>query len=136
MQINPYLNFNGNCAEAFKFYERCLRGRIEMMSTYGDTPMKDQCPPDMLNRVIHAHLNVDGQALFGSDSAPGNFAPAQGMHVSIGVGSKEEGERIFRELSEGGKPIMPFAETFWSPGFGMVVDRFGTPWMVNVAHKG
>ena len=136
MQINPYLNFNGNCGEAFKFYERCLRGKIEMMSTYGDTPMKDQCPPDMLNRVIHVHLNVNGQALFGSDAPPGQFSPAQGMHVSIGVDSKEEGERIFRELAEGGQQTMPFAETFWSPGFGMLVDRFGTPWMVNAAHKG
>jgi PhnB protein len=136
MQITPYLSFNGNCAEAFRFYERCLGGRIEMMHTYGESPMKDQTPPGWENRVMHVHLDVKGQPLFGSDAPPEHFSPAQGMHVSIGLSSFADGERIFRELSEGGMVTMPFEKTFWAPGFGMCVDRFGTPWMVNVEHKG
>ena len=136
MQITPYLNFKGNCAEAFRFYERCLGGRIEMMQTYGDSPMKEQTPPDVQKHVMHAHLIVGGQSLFGSDAPPQMFKPAQGMHVSVQLDSPADGERIFRELSEGGSVTMPFAATFWSPGFGMLVDRFGIPWMVNVAHKG
>lgn len=135
MQINPYLHFNGNCAEAFKFYERCLGGKIEMMHTYGDSPMKDQVPPAMANRVMHVHLVADGQSLFGSDSPHATVEQVQGMTVSLGVPSLEDGQRIFRELSQGGSVTMPFEKTFWSPGFGMVTDRFGTPWMVNVEHK-
>lgn len=134
MQINPYLNFNGNCGEAFRFYEKVLRGRIEMMHTFGDSPMKGEMPAEMHNRVMHAHLTVDGQSLFGSD-APHNFQAMQGMSVSINVGSMEEGQRIFDEFAKGGSVTMPFAKTFWAPGFGMVTDRFGTPWMVNVEHK-
>jgi PhnB protein len=136
MQINPYLNFNGTCAEAFRFYEKCLRGKLEMMHTYGNSPMKDQLPPEAHDRVMHAHLVVDGQAIFGSDSTPERFQRPQGMHVSIAVDSQEEGERVFRDLSQGGSVTMPFEKTFWSPGFGMLVDRFGIPWMVNVNHKG
>ena len=136
MQISPYLNFNGNCAEAFKFYEKCLGGRIEMMHTYGDSPMKDQMPPEARNRVMHVHLNVGGQTLFGSDSPTPEPNPPHGFHVSIAVDSEADGQRVFRELSAGGQVVMPFEKTFWSPGFGMLVDRFGTPWMVNVNHKG
>ena len=136
MQINPYLTFNGNCAEAFRFYERCLGGRIEMLQTYGDSPMKEHAPPETHGHVMHAHLDVKGQALFGSDAPPGTFAQPQGIHVSINLDSAADGERIYKELAQGGSSTMPFAPTFWSPGFGMLVDRFGIPWMVNVAHKG
>jgi PhnB protein len=135
VQINPYLHFNGNCGEAFTFYERCLRGKIEMMHTYGDSPMKDQVPPDMHKRVMHVHLVADGQSLFGSDTPHATVETVQGMSVSLGVPSLEDGQRIFRELSQGGSITVPFEKTFWSPGFGMVTDRFGTPWMVNVEHK-
>ena len=134
MQINPYLSFNGNCGEAFRFYEKVLRGRLAAVHTFGDSPMKDQMPPEMHDRVMHAHLDVNGAALFGSD-APHGFQPAQGISVSINVESFEEGQRIFKEFAQGGTVTMPFEKTFWAPGFGMVTDRFGTPWMINVEHK-
>lgn len=133
MKLNAYLNFNGQCAAAFKFYEKCLGGRIDMIQTFGESPAKDHMPAEWHDKVIHVRLLVGDQALMGSDAPPPHFAAAQGMSVSIGVTSPEEAKRIFDDLSQGGRITMPFEKTFWSPGFGMVVDRFGTPWIVNGA---
>jgi PhnB protein len=133
VELNPYVNFNGNCAEAFKFYERVLGGKIVMTQTFGESPMKDQTPPDWHGKVVHTRLEVGKFALMGSDAPPGYFTPPQGAQISISVASVPEGERIFNALAENGKVKMPFAKTFWSPGFGMTVDRFGVPWMVNSA---
>ena len=133
MDLTPYLNFNGTCAEAFKFYERVLGGKIEFLQTHGDSPMKDHVPPDWQDKVIHVCLNVQGKRLMGSDAPAEHFAPAQGMSINLQVPSTAEGKRLFDALAEGGRVTMPFAETFWSPGFGMLTDRFGTPWMVNSA---
>jgi len=131
MELCPYLNFKGDCAAAFKFYEQLLGGTITMMQTYGETPAKDHAPADWQGKVLHARLEAGGKVLMGSDAPPSMFTPAQGMTVAISVASVAEGERIFKALSEGGTVRMPFQKTFWSPGFGDVVDRFGTPWMVN-----
>ena len=131
MEVAPYLNFNGQCAEAFRFYEKTLGGKIVMMQTHGETPMKDQVPADWRDKVIHARLVVDNFALMGSDAPGDHYERPQGTHVSVSVRSAADGERIFNALAEGGKVTMPFAKTFWSSGFGMTVDRFGIPWMVN-----
>jgi PhnB protein len=131
VELTPYLNFNGQCAEAFKFYERTLGGKIEMMQTHGESPMKDQVPAEWRDKVVHARLVVGNQVLMGSDAPPPHYAAPQGMSISISVKSPAEGERIFKALSDNGKVTMPFQKTFWSPGFGMAVDRFGIPWMVN-----
>ena len=133
MELNPYLLFSGNCAEAFKFYERLLGGRIVMMQTHGETPAKDHVSPDWRDKVIHVRLEVGDQALMGSDAPPEHFAKPQGFSVSISVASPDEARRIFAGLAENGTVTMPFGETFWSPAFGMTVDRFGIPWMVNCA---
>lgn len=132
MEFTPYLNFNGTCAEAFRFYAQVLGGTIEMLQTHGESPVKDHVPPDWHDKVLHARLNVEGRVLMGSD-APAEYTPAQGMYVSIQVPTAAEASRLFTKLAEGGTVTMPFAQTFWSPGFGMVVDRYGTPWMVNAA---
>jgi len=131
MEITPYLNFNGNCAEAFRFYEKCLGGKIEMMATHGETPMKDHVPAELHDKVMHVRMLVGSQALMGSDTPPERYERPQGTYVSISLESFDEGKRIFSELSSNGKVIMPFDKTFWSPGFGMAVDRFGIPWMVH-----
>ena len=131
MQINPYLVFSGQCAEAFRFYERVLGGRIEFIQTFGESPMADQTPPEWRDWVMHVSLAVDGQKLFGSDSPPEHFEKPAGTSVSIHVERASEGERVFDALAEGGQVKMPFQKTFWAAGFGMCVDRFGTPWMVN-----
>jgi len=131
MQVAPYLNFNGHCAEAFRMYEKCLGGKIVMMSTHGDSPMKDQVPPDWQDKVIHAVLQLGDNVIMGSDAPPSHYATPQGTSVSVSVSSAADGERIFNERAQGGKVTMPYGKTFWSIGFGMLTDRFGTPWMVN-----
>jgi PhnB protein len=130
VSLNPYLNFPGNCAVAFKTYEKVLGGRIVMMQTHAETPARDFVPADWQDKIIHVRLEVGGAVLMGSDAPPGRFDRPQGFAVSFTTATPAEAERIFNELAEDGKVTMPFAPTFWSPGFGMVVDRFGIPWMV------
>lgn len=132
MDMTPYLNFNGTCAAAFKFYEQVLGGQIEFLQTHRDSPMKDHVPPDWQDKVIHVCLTVNGKRLMGSDAPAEHFVPAQGMYINLQVAGVVEGQRLFDALAAGGSVTMPFAQTFWSQGFGMVTDRFGTPWMVNV----
>lgn len=131
MGVCAYLNFNGTCGEAFRMYERVLNGTIVMMQTHGESPMKDQVSPEWRDKVIHARLTVGDSTLMGSDVPPQFFTSPQGFGVSLTVPTTAEAERIFHGLSEGGRITMPFEATFWSPGFGMVVDRFGTPWLIG-----
>ncbi len=131
MQLNPYLNFNGQCQAAFKFYEQVLGGKITFMMTYGESPAKEYVTPDSYDRIIHITLAVGDAVLLGADAPPDRFQQPQGIHVSIQLSDAVEGERIFQALSENGTVHMPFQPTFWAAGFGMCVDQFGTPWMVN-----
>lgn len=131
MQIIPHLNFNGQCREAFETYAKVLGGEIIYMGTYAEMPGADQFPPEMQKLIMHTTIKLGNQMIMGADATPDRFEKAQGLWVSINVKDKGEAERIHNELSEGGNVIMPFQETFWSPGFGMFTDRFGTPWMVN-----
>jgi PhnB protein len=102
------------------------------MMTFGESPMAGEMPPESHSRILHARLVVDGQALMGSDAPPEYYAKPQGLYVSLNVETQADGERIFRALAEGGTVTMPFEKTFWAAGgFGMLTDRFGTPWMVN-----
>jgi PhnB protein len=132
MQLDPYLNFNGQCAEAFRFYEKVLGGKIEGMFTYGEAPNAGEMPSISSDQIMHARLVVGDQVLMGSDSPPEYYEKPQGLYVSINVEKSVDGRRIFNALADKGTVKMPFEKTFWAAGgFGMVVDRFGTPWMVN-----
>ncbi|HEY0712812.1 MAG TPA: VOC family protein [Polyangia bacterium] len=131
-QFEPYLTFNGNCAEAMRFYERILGGKIESISTFGETPMGADVPPGAKDQIMHASLIVEGRRLMASDCPPG--MPYQGMKgfgVSISYPTPAAAERIFNAFVEGGEVTMPLQKTFWSEAFGMVTDRFGTPWMIS-----
>ncbi|PJK08582.1 hypothetical protein CO610_05385 [Lysobacteraceae bacterium NML95-0200] len=139
MKLSPYLYFNGNCAEAMRFYAELLGGEAQIM-TYAQMPSDPDMPPLSeadKTKVAHSQLLRNGECLFSaSDSLPmfcdeGGFKPMQGFQVAIDVDTVAEGERIFKALAAGGQVQMPFAETFWAKGFGIVTDRFGTPWMVN-----
>ena len=130
MNIHPYLTFDGNCAEAFRAYAKILGGKLEMM-TNGESPVAGQTPPDQKDRILHARLDLGHSVVMGSDAPPPYFTRPGGFSVSIGMSDTAEGERIFQALSEGGQVKMPFAKTFWAERFGMCVDRFGIPWMVN-----
>jgi PhnB protein len=131
MDLNPYLAFNGDCRDAFTFYEKCLGGKIVAMMTHADSPMADQTPPEHLGRIMHARMVVGDKLLMGGDAPPGHFTPPAGFSVTIGITDPAEAERIFAALGEGGTVRMPIQETFWARRFGMLVDRFGIPWMVN-----
>jgi PhnB protein len=133
MDIIPHLNFNGQCKEAFDFYAKVLDGEIKFRMTWGEMPggAADQFPPETHNLIMHTTIEVDGNHIMGADSPPGRYTEPKGISVSIGLKSKDKAERIFKALAEGGKVTMPFEQTFWSPGFGMCVDRFGIPWMIN-----
>ena len=131
MKLNTYLTFSGQCKEAFNFYERCLGGKIEFMMTYGESPMAGQVTPEFGDRIMHVTLSVGDGALMGCDSPPQHYQKAQGFLVQLGLTDPAEAERLFQALSENGSVTMPLQKTFWAARFGMLVDRFGTPWMIN-----
>ena len=131
MQLSPNLNFDGECEAAFKFYEQCLGGKIQTMMTWGDSPMADQVPAEWRDKIIHANLIVGETSLLGGDAPPDRFEAPRGISVTIHIKDLADAERIFNALAENGTVQMPFQKTFWSAGFGMCADRFGTPWMVN-----
>jgi PhnB protein len=131
MKLTSYLMFNGQCETAFKFYEQCLGGKIGAMMTYGESPMADQASPELHNKIMHVHLTVGDQELMGADSPPDHYEAAQGFSVSISLKEPAEAERIFHALAENGTVKMPIQSTFWAARFGMLVDQFGTPWMIN-----
>ena len=134
MQLNPYLNFKGDCETAFKFYEKCLGGKITMMSTYKGTPAESHVSAEWADKIIHARLVKGDIVLMGSDAmpngGPGGYEQPKGFSVSLGVDKPGEAERIFAALSEKGTVRMPMGQTFFAERFGMVVDRFAIPWIV------
>jgi len=129
--LNPYLSFNGQCETAFKFYERCLDGKIVAMMTYGRSPMEGQTPPEWRNKIMHARLIIDDEVLMGSDAPPERYERAKGISVTLGIENPADAERIFHALAQNGTVQMPIQETFWAARFGMLVDRFDIPWMIN-----
>jgi PhnB protein len=138
MRLNPYLMFNGQCEAAFKFYQQCLGGTIQTMLKFTDAPQsEDQAgcgpiPPEFGDRIMHASLLFDGQMLMGSDTMPQfPYEGIKGCAVSLNVDSIAEAERIFVALSDNGTVQVPLGPTFWAARFGMCVDRFGVPWMIN-----
>ena len=131
MQLNPYLVFNGDCAEAFKFYEQTFGGKIEAIMNFGGSPAAEHVPPAWGDKVLHASMVIGDQRLMASDAPPGQYEKPQGLSVSISLNDRARAEQIFNALAQNGKIQMPFEKTFWASGFGMCVDRFGIPWMVN-----
>lgn len=131
MRLNPYLLFNGQCETAFQFYEKVFGAKITMIMRFEESPMADQVPLDWRKKVIHATLTVGDQVLQGSDAPPDHYEKPQGFSVTINIASAAEAERIFKALAENGAITMPLQETFWAERFGMLVDQFGTPWMIN-----
>ncbi len=125
-QLEAYVFFDGTCAEAMRFYEKTLGGKIEMMLTHAQSPMADQSPPGMGDRIMHARLVIGGRALMASDAMTGQPYPGmKGFSLSLVYPSVAEAQRIFDALAAGGQVTMPFQKTFWAEGFGMLVDRFG-----------
>jgi PhnB protein len=133
MKIENYIFFTDQCAEAMRFYAKVLGGKIEAMMTYGDSPAGPHNPPEMAQKVIHARLVVGDAVLMASDGP--HSETRQGFAVTLQVDTAEEADRLFNALGEGGQVTMPVGETFFSKRFGMLTDRFGTPWMINGPSK-
>jgi PhnB protein len=130
-QLNAYLFFDGTCADAMRFYERTLGGKLDLI-THAQSPIAGQTPPGSADRIMHARLTFDGGMMMASDSMVGH--PYGGMHgfsLSLIYPTAADARRMFDTLGQGGQVTMPMQKTFWAEGFGMLVDRFGTPWMVN-----
>ncbi|HEV8679225.1 MAG TPA: VOC family protein [Stellaceae bacterium] len=132
MQVNPYLMFDGQCEAAFKFYAEVLGGKIEAMMTHEGSPMEAQVSPEWHKKIMHARLSIGDEVLMASDAPPDHYEPMKGFSVTLSIDSPAEAERVFRALSAGAKAVtMPIQETFWAQRFGMLTDKFGTPWMIN-----
>ena len=136
MQVNPYLSFKGDCEAAFKLYERCFGGQQRSIFRYAGSPMADQVPSDWQDKVMHGSLTIGEQVLMGGDVAPGSYEQPKGISLSVAVSNVSDAERIFRELAEGGSVTLALQKTFWAARFGMVVDRFGIPWMISCEEEG
>ena len=131
MQMNPYLSFKGECEAAFKFYERCLGGHPGELFRYAGTPLAGQVPADWSDKVMHGSITIGGQVLMGGDVAPDRYEEPKGFSLALQIKSTAEAERLFHELAQGGRVVMPLEKTFWAARFGMLVDRFGIPWLIN-----
>jgi len=136
--VNVYLNFNGNCEEAFNFYKSVFGGEFPYMGRYKDMPPdKDgkKCGPEEENKIMHVSLPISKETmLMGSDAGgewAANYTPGNNFTISINTDTKEEADRIFNGLSAGGKVIMPMDKTFWGDYFGLFTDKFGINWMMS-----
>jgi PhnB protein len=136
MQVNPYLFYDGNCEAAFKYYEKVLGARIEAMMTWADAPPEMAAAPDLRDKVMHARLTIDGEVIMAGDAPPAHVKKPEGFAVSLQVEDPADAERRFNALADGGSVTMPFSKTFFSNGFGMCIDQFGIPWMVNCPKEG
>ena len=128
MKMNTYVNFAGRCAEAFRFYETHLGGKVGMMMTHGQMPDPSKVKPEWKDMVLHARITLGGTELLGADIPTAQ--PMRSAYLSLSVDSDAEAERIYAALSEGGDILMPMQETFFATRFGQVRDRFGLNWMV------
>jgi PhnB protein len=133
MRVQPYLFFDGRCEEALAFYRKALGAELVTMMRFNESP--DPPPPDVIapgseNKIMHASLRIGDSEVMASDGCCTGRPEFKGVSLSLEVASEEEADRLFAALSEGGQVQMPIGETFFSPRFGMVADRFGVSWMI------
>ncbi len=131
VSLSPHLCFDGRCEEAFVGYQKIFGGSISTMLRYGESPMAGQAPEEWHDKILHATLQLDDAELTGVDNLPGEFRTPQGFFVTVGIVGAERASEAFAALADGGSVQLPFASTFWSPGFGVCTDRYGVPWEVN-----
>lgn len=134
MSINlaPYLGFDGNCAEAMRFYENVLEGTIVAMIANGDTPAAQFVPESDHRRIMHARLEADGIVLMAGDAPSSEkYDGMRGFSLALSYPDVDRGKKVFDAFADGGKVTMQWEETFWTERFGMVTDKYGTPWIIN-----
>ena len=136
MELQPYVFFYGRCEEALEFYKSALGGTYEATRN-SDTPMAAQMPAEAREKIMHAHFTGAGISFLASDGNTQKAVDPDAGNISLALETSDaaEGERVFRALSEGGNVSMPLSDAFWGGRFGVVVDRFGVEWMLNISHK-
>jgi PhnB protein len=133
--LNVYLHFNGTCEEAFALYSKVLGGKNAMTVRFDEMPGHGPITPGYEKKIMHTRFYVGEYVLMGSDAPPDRFQKPQGFSVSYNCETPDEADRVYKALSAGGQIIMPNQETSWAHRFGMFVDKFGTPWMINCEKK-
>jgi PhnB protein len=136
MQLFTYLNYGGNCRQAFEFYAEHLGGKITMLTTHSEQPDGDQVPAGWRDAVLHGRIELGNTTIFGADIPPDRFQPMRSAYLSLVADSVDEAERTYAILAEGGQIFMPMAETFFARRFAMLRDRFGTSWMILYERTG
>jgi len=132
MSLEPYLFFDGNCADAMRFYEKALDGKLEMMMKASEAPVKSEHDKDNPNGILHAAVSVQGSRILASDwMSPDPYPGMKGVSLAIAYPTIDEARKKFEALAAGGRVNMPLDKTFWVESFGMVTDKFGTNWMVS-----
>jgi PhnB protein len=132
MKMHPYLSFKGDCEAAFRFYEQHLDGQPGPIFRYAGTELAGSVPADWSDKVMHGSITIGEQVLMAADVAPGAiYEEPKGFSLSLQIKSTADAERMFHALADGGKVVMALEKTFWAERFGMVVDRFGVPWLIN-----
>ena len=133
MTLNPCINlsFDGQCEAAFKFYERCLNGKITFMLRWGESPMAKDAPEEGKEKIFHARLVIGDTDLLGADALPGTYEPARGFSILLSLNDAVDTESLFNALAENGTVRMPLQATFWAHRFAVVTDQFGIPWTIN-----
>ncbi|MDI6854076.1 MAG: VOC family protein [Deltaproteobacteria bacterium] len=132
MQVETYLFFEGRCEEALDFYRKALGAEVTWLMRYKESPEPEMVQPGFEDKVMHATVRIGDTTIMASDGMCSGRSAFQGFSLTLAVTDKAEAERLFAALSDGGQVQMPLAETFWSPLFGMVADRFGLSWMILV----
>jgi len=130
-----HLSFDGNCVEAFDFYVECLGGQVLDRLTHGESPAGEDVPDHWQDKILHSTLSLGKLVLMGADAPPGYYQSPQGFSVQLAIDDLDKARSAFQRLADGGEVYMPFEETFWAHGFGMLKDRFGIPWMINSGMK-
>ena len=130
MKLDIYLNYGGNCEQAFRFYEQELGGKITMMMRHGEQPNAANVPADWKNAILHARIEFGKTVLMGADIPPDRFQPMRSAYLTLTLGSAEQAERLYALLADGGQIFMKMEETFFASRFAMLRDKFGTSWML------
>jgi len=136
LEVSAYVSFKGDCEAAFKCYEEVLDAKPGLLFRYADSPMADVFPEGWERKIMHGSVTIGGKLLEGADVPPERYEKPQGFSLSLNVPNADEAERLFENLGNGGRVLYPIAKTFWAERFGMVVDRFGIPWMINCEAPG
>jgi PhnB protein len=136
LEVSAYVSFKGDCEAAFKYYVEVLGAKPGLLFSYANSPMADVVPEGWESKIMHGSVTIGGKLLEGADAPPERYEKPQGFALSLNVASAQEAERVFEKLGTGGRVLFPIAKTFWSERFGMVVDRFGIPWMINCETSG